>query len=77
MQAVKEINFIATAMNLRAIRMRKGYRVIDVAQIIEVNPSAVTRWEQGDSLPSTIKLIKLADLYGIPVDSLIIRNAVQ
>ena len=71
---MKEINYIATAMNLRAIRMRKGYRIIDVAKMMEVNPSAVSRWEQGTSMPNTIKLVKLADLYGVPLDNLIIRQ---
>ncbi len=54
--------------------MRKGYRVIDVAKMMEVNPSAVSRWEQGTSMPNTIKLVKLADLYGVPLDNLIIRQ---
>ena len=54
--------------------MRKGYRVIDVAKMLEVNPSAVSRWEQGTSMPNTIKLVKLADLYGVPLDNLIIRQ---
>ena len=73
-QAVKEIDLIATAMNLRAIRLRKGYRVIDVAKMMDVVPSAITHWENGVSLPTTVKLVKLADVYGIPVDSLIIRR---
>ena len=76
-ELVREINYVATAMNLRAIRMRKGYRVGDVAKAMGVNPSAVTHWENGETLPSTVKLIKLADLYGIPVDNLIIRRVEQ
>ena len=70
----KEIDYKATAMNLRAIRMRKGYRARDVAEMMDVSPSCITHWELNDLLPGTRRLVQLADLYGVTIDSLIIRR---
>ena len=54
--------------------MRKGYRVIDVADMMQVSAGSVSHWENGDFLPCTVRLVQLADLYGVPVDHLIIRS---
>ena len=69
-----EIDLTATGMNLRAIRMRKGYRAMDVADMMQVSSASVSHWENGDFLPCTVRLVQLADLYGVPIDSLIIRS---
>ncbi|MBQ9009536.1 MAG: helix-turn-helix transcriptional regulator [Clostridia bacterium] len=70
----KKIDLMATGMNLRAIRMRKGYRGRDIAEMMGVSPGSVSHWESGDFLPCTMHLVRLADLYAVPVDSLIIRR---
>lgn len=71
----RKIDLIATGMNLRAVRMRKGYRAIDVADMMQVSSGSVSHWENGDFLPCTVRLVRLAELYGVPIDSLIIRRA--
>ncbi|MBO5536553.1 MAG: helix-turn-helix transcriptional regulator [Clostridia bacterium] len=70
----RKIDVTATGMNLRTVRMRKGYRVIDVADMMQVSAGSVSHWENGDFLPCTVRLVQLADLYGVPVDHLIIRS---
>ena len=70
-----EIDLTATGMNLRAVRMRKGYRAMDVADMMQVSSGSVSHWENGDFLPCTVRLVRLAELYGVPIDSLIIRRA--
>ena len=54
--------------------MRKGYRAMDVADMMQVSSASVSHWENGDFLPCTVRLVQLADLYGVPIDSLIIRS---
>ena len=54
--------------------MRKGYRAMDVADMMQVSSASVSHWENGDFLPCTVRLVQLADLYGVPVDHLIIRS---
>ena len=71
----RKIDLIATGMNLRAVRMRKGYRAIDVADMMQVSSGSVSHWENGDFLPCTVRLVRLAELYGVPIDSLIICRA--
>ena len=70
----RKIDLTATGMNLRAVRMRKGYRAMDVAEMMQVSSASVSHWENGDFLPCTVRLVQLADLYGVPVDHLIIRS---
>ncbi len=74
-KVTRKIDLIATGMNLRAVRMRKGYRAIDVADMMQVSSGSVSHWENGDFLPCTVRLVRLAELYGVPIDSLIIRRA--
>lgn len=71
----RKIDLTATGMNMRAVRMRKGYRAIDVADMMHVSSGSVSHWENGDFLPCTVRLVQLAELYGVPIDSLIIRRA--
>ena len=73
-KVTRKIDVTATGMNLRTVRMRKGYRVIDVADMMQVSAGSVSHWENGDFLPCTVRLVQLADLYGVPVDHLIIRS---
>ena len=73
-QVTRKIDLIATGINLRAVRMRKGYRAIDVADMMQVSSGSVSHWENGDFLPCTVRLVRLAELYGVPIDSLIIRR---
>ena len=73
-KATGKIDLAATGMNLQAVRMRKGYGAIDAADMIRVSSASVPHWENGDFLPCTVRLVQLADLYGVPVDHLIIRS---
>ena len=54
---------------LREIREKKGFTMREVAEIIDINYSYISKIEKG-KIPSLEKLNKLCDLYGIPVASL-------
>lgn len=53
------------------LRKEKGLSQAYVAEAMEVSRQAISRWEVGAALPSTENLRKLAELYGVSVDSLL------
>ena len=55
---------------LQKLRKQKGLSQEDLAEILGVTRQAVYKWEQDISLPETDKLVKLAKLFNISLDSL-------
>lgn len=58
-------------MTLKERRQNAGLRQIDVAQRLEVDQTAVSRWETGESKPVKKYREKLAVLYGCSADDLL------
>lgn len=52
-------------------RKRCGLSQEKVAEFVEVSRQAVTKWESGQSAPSTENLFKLAEIFGTTVDFLL------
>ena len=59
------------AENLRALRKGKDFTQEEVAEILNVSPQSVSKWERGDTLPDITLLPALANLYKVTVDALI------
>ena len=59
------------AENLRTLRKTKDFTQEEVAEILNVSPQSVSKWERGDTLPDITLLPALANLYKITVDTLI------
>lgn len=55
---------------IRETRKAKGLSQETVAAALGVSRQAVTRWESGQSSPSTANLIELSKLFGIPIGQL-------
>lgn len=47
----------------------------EVAVVLGVKPSAVSKWERGLSMPRADKLVALANLYGCTVEQLLESSA--
>lgn len=47
----------------------------EVAKILGVVPSAVSKWERGLAKPRADKLVEIAKLYGCTVDELLVDEA--
>ena len=58
-------------MKLREYRERVGLRQVDVAKKLNVNQTAVSKWENGGNPISRKYQKQLAKLYGITVDELL------
>lgn len=53
---------------LKLLRKKHGYKQKEIAAMLGVKNSAVSKWECGRTLPDADVLIFLADLYGVSVD---------
>ncbi|MDR1263034.1 MAG: helix-turn-helix transcriptional regulator [Oscillospiraceae bacterium] len=60
------------AARLTALRSEHGYTRDELAAMLDVPASAVEAWESGVDLPNTPSLIKLAKVYRVSLDSLLL-----
>ena len=68
---VKEAAAMETKNIILKLRMQKGLSQDELAEKIMVTRQAVSRWENGESLPDIEKCKRLADVFGVTVDDLI------
>ncbi|WP_411676046.1 helix-turn-helix domain-containing protein [Caproicibacter sp.] len=59
------------ADRLQKLRKCRGLSQENLAQEMGVSRQAVSKWESGQSLPETEKMIALSDLFGVSLDTLI------
>lgn len=58
-------------MNIKALREQAGMTQAELAEKANVDQSAVSRWEKGDTRPRRRQLPILANALGVTVDELI------
>lgn len=54
------------------LRKEKGLTSERLAELVGVSPQAVSKWENGRSLPETAVLPRLAEVLGVSIDSLLV-----
>ena len=57
--------------NISMLRSVNGYSQEEVAEKIGVSRQAYAKWEKGETVPDVERCQKLAELYGVTIDSLI------
>ena len=57
--------------NLKALRKQKGMSQEVMAQQLNVVRQTVSKWEQGLSVPDAKMLTRIAELFEVPVSSLL------
>ena len=60
----------AFADRLRRLRTEKGYTQEKQAELLDVSPQSVSRWECGTTLPDVTLLPAIARVYGVTIDDL-------
>ncbi len=55
---------------IHTLRKERGLSQEALAQALEVSRQAVTKWEDGSSLPSTANLFALSGFFGVPLAEL-------
>jgi transcriptional regulator with XRE-family HTH domain len=56
---------------LSQLRTEKSLRQQDEAEIFEVSPQAISKWESGDSVPDIATLEKLSHFFDVGIDEII------
>ena len=59
------------AENLKALRKGKEWTQEEVAEMLNVSPQSVSKWERGDTFPDITLLPALANLYKVSIDAII------
>lgn len=57
--------------NISILRSVHGYSQEEVAEKIGVSRQAYAKWEKGETVPDVERCQKLAELYGVTIDSLV------
>lgn len=62
---------------ISTLRKEKGYTQENLAEILNISPQAVSKWENGHSLPETALLPSLAKALDTSIDSLLSDSKIQ
>ena len=62
------------AKNLTELRKSSRLTQVELAEKINYSDKTISKWERGEGLPDVETLKKLADLYGVTVDSILNEN---
>ena len=60
--------------NLKLLRKNKGYTQIAVQMNTGIEQALLSKFENGDRVPPTETLIKLADFYNVSIDYILCRT---
>ena len=63
--------------NLAMLRRLNGYSQEQIAEKIEISRQAYAKWENGLTIPDIEKASRLAEVYGVTLDSLMNRETVD
>jgi AbrB family looped-hinge helix DNA binding protein len=63
--------------NLIMLRNVHGYSQEQIAEKIEISRQAYAKWESGATIPDIEKCKRLANIYGISIDSLVKTETVE
>lgn len=67
----------AVAANLSRLRLAHGMTQLELAERLNYSDKAVSKWERGESLPDVGVLTEIADLFEVPLDSLVREDMPQ
>lgn len=71
---MEELNKIL-ADNIVALRKKLGLTQMQLAEKLNYSDKAVSKWERGESMPDVYVVKKLADIFGVSIDTLLNKNA--
>lgn len=64
-------------ITLEAARVNAGLTQKQVCDAIDISLTTIGLWEHGDRMPTVDKAIKLAELYGVPLDCINFARKVE
>ncbi len=60
---------------IKDLRIKRGITQRELAEMCGVHQTAVSQWEKGRTLPDKDSLIKLSDIFGVSLDTLMKKNS--
>lgn len=60
--------------NLKTLRESKGYTQLSLQMKTGIEQALLSKYENGDRIPPTETLIKLADFFGVSIDYILCRT---
>ena len=57
-------------ITLKAARVNAGYSLSQAAEMMEVDPSTICRWERNGSKIPAVSCLKLCEAYGVDIKDL-------
>ncbi len=57
--------------NIKRLRKERNYTQEELAELLNVTPQAVSKWENGNGLPDISQLVPLASVFGVSTDALL------
>lgn len=67
----------AIRMTLEAARVNAGLTQKQVCEAVGISLTTIWLWEKGERIPSVDKALKLAELYGLPLDCINFAKKVE
>ena len=67
---------MAFSNNLQFLRTRQGQTQEQLAELLEVSRQSVSKWESAQSFPEMDTILRICDLYGVDLDTLM-RGSVE
>ena len=61
---------------IKDLRLKRGITQSELANLCGVHQTAVSQWEKGRTLPDKTTLVKLSDIFGVSIDTLMKKNPV-
>lgn len=61
-------------MNIKALRIKNGFRQKDLARKLDVDRSTIAKWETGEAVPKTERLPKIAKVLSCTIEDLYTLN---
>lgn len=59
---------------IKDLRLKRGITQRELAELCGVHQTAVSQWEKGRTLPDKESLIRLSDIFGVSIDTLMKKN---
>lgn len=69
-----DLDMSAFAERLKLLRQSRNMTQARLAQLLEVDPRAYSRWEKGSNIPHLDTLVKIADVLQVTLDELVGRK---
>lgn len=75
MNSFPSINMKATGENIRQLRTQTGISVKNLQELLGLDsPQTIYKWQRGENLPTIENLMALSELFGVPIEEIIISN---